>query len=376
MLYYIWLSTIKGIGPIIQKRLLQNFKSPKNIYDADEEEIKKVVGIGDILSKSIKKTSLEEAEKTIDRCHKLGIKILTYEDVLYPEKAKEALDSPIVLYYKGIIKENVMGVGIVGSRKCTDYGKDVTKQAARYLAENGVTVISGMAKGIDGYAHTACLKVKGYTLAFLGSSVDICYPKEHSKLMEGIIESGAVISEYPPTTEVRAEYFPRRNMLISSFSNKLLVVEATHKSGALITANFAKELNREVYAVPNSIYSNSSLGTNELIEKGAKIYLRPSQLLDYIEVDVFSDIMGKVDKPSIKKENKMKNINTDNEKGYSPEEGKILDFMKDSPKTLREIAEFLKRREADILDIISVLEINGDIRALPGGRLFERKGGN
>jgi len=269
-----------------------------------------------------------------------------------------------------------MGVGIVGSRKCTDYGKEVTRQAARYLAENSVTVISGMAKGIDGYAHTACIKANGYTLAFLGSSVDICYPKEHRKLMEGIIESGAVISEYPPTTEVRAEYFPRRNMLISSFSNNLLVVEATYKSGALITANFAKELNREVYAVPNSIYSNSSLGTNHLIEKGAKIYLRPSQLIDCIEVDVLSDIMGKADKPSIKKEDKIKNTNAHNQKGYSPEEGKILDFMKDSPKTLREIAEFLKCRETEILDIISVLEINGDIRALPGGRLFERKEGN
>lgn len=349
MLYWIWLSNIKGIGPITQKKLLDHFKSPYEVYRASEEEIKNITGVGDILSKKIKDTTLEEAEKILDKSHDLGINILTYEDKLYPQKSKEFIDSPTVLYYKGHIREDSIGVGIVGSRKCSEYGKEVTKEAAIYLAENNICVISGMAKGIDGYAHTACLKTNGYTIAFLGSSVDICYPKEHAKLMDCIIENGAVISEYPPTTSARAEHFPRRNMLISSFSNKLLVVEAAAKSGALITAEFSKDLKREVYAVPNNIYSKNAYGTNYLIEQGAKIYLRPSQLIDGKESDKKS----------------MENIN---HKEYSFQENQILKFIKDTSKTLGQISDFLKCDEVEILDIISILEINGDIRSLPGGR--------
>ena len=217
MLYYIWLTTIKGIGPVAQKNLLKHFKAPENIFNANRREIKKVRGIGDVLSKAIEGKNLDDAKIILDKCNKSNINILTYDDELYPEKAKEPANSPVVLYYKGAIRKNAMGVGIIGSRRCTNYGKQVTKEAATYLAKNNVSVISGMAKGIDGYAHTACLMANGYTLAFLGSSVDICYPKEHASLMEGIIENGAIISEYPPTTKVRAEYFPRRNMLISSF---------------------------------------------------------------------------------------------------------------------------------------------------------------
>lgn len=368
MLYYIWLSIIKGIGPVTQKRLLKYFKTPKDIYIAEEEEIKKVTGVGDVLSKTIKEKNIAEAQIVLDRCNKLGIRILTYDDELYPERAKESISSPIVLYYRGTIRKDAMGVGIVGSRKCTDYGKEVTREAATYLAENNISVISGMAKGIDGYAHTACLKANGYTLAFLGSSVDICYPKEHGKLMESIIESGAVLSEYPPTTGVRAEYFPRRNMLISSFSYKLLVVEAARRSGALITAQFAKELDREVYAVPNNIYNKNSCGTNRLIEEGAKIYLGPNQLLDNPEKDILNEIMGRPKDISFNKEKDRLKALSIKQKNYSPIEIRILNFIKDNPKTLGQIADYLNCNEIEILDIISILDINGDIRTLAGGK--------
>ena len=370
MLYYIWLTTIKGIGPVAQKNLLKHFKAPENIFNANRREIKKVRGIGDVLSKAIEGKNLDDAKIILDKCNKSNINILTYDDELYPEKAKEPANSPVVLYYKGAIRKNAMGVGIIGSRRCTNYGKQVTKEAATYLAKNNVSVISGMAKGIDGYAHTACLMANGYTLAFLGSSVDICYPKEHASLMEGIIKNGAIISEYPPTTKVRAEYFPRRNMLISSFCNKLLVVEASHRSGALITARHAKELKREVYAAPNNIYSKNSHGTNRLIEKGAKIYLRPSQLLDKQEEDIFNEIIEKV--INCKKEKSSPEVPNTEEAPHSLIETKILDFIKDNPKTLGQIADYLNCNEVEILDTISILEINGDVQTLPGGK-FSKK---
>ncbi|MCK9267931.1 MAG: DNA-processing protein DprA [Alkaliphilus sp.] len=369
MLYYIWLTTIKGIGPISQKNLLKYFRTPENIFRANEKEIKNVVGIGDTLFGFIRGKNLDDAQIILDKCDKLNIKILTYNDELYPERVKELASSPIVLYYRGTIRRNAMGVGIVGSRKCTDYGKEVVKEAVTYLAENDITVISGMAKGIDGYAHTACLMANGYTLAFLGNSVDICYPKEHARLMDSIVENGAVISEYPPTTGVRAEHFPRRNAIISSFSNKLLVVEAAHKSGALITARCAKELKREVYAAPNSIYSKNSYGANRLIKGGAKIYLKPSQLLDNPGKDIFDGIIEKAkDNNHKKEENALETLDA-GQMIYSPMEMKILDFVKDNPKTLGQIADHLNCNEVEILDIISILEISGDIRTLPGGKI-------
>lgn len=371
MLYYIWLTTIKGIGPIAQKNLLKHFKTPGNVFDADEQEIKRIAGIGDVLSRAIKGEGLDKAQTILDRCNRLSIKILTYDDELYPGKAKEFAGSPIVLYYKGTMRRNSMGVGIIGSRKCTDYGKEVTREAATYLAENDISVISGMAKGIDGYAHTACLMANGYTLAFLGNSVDICYPKEHTKLMDGIIENGAVISEYPPTTTARAEYFPRRNAIISSFSNKLLVVEAAHRSGALITAQCAKELKRKVYAVPNSIYSKNSFGTNRLIEEGARIYLEPSQLLDNAEKDILNEIVGIRKDSSPQKEKDKLEIPSIEQKRYSQTEAKILNFIKDNPRTLGQIADYLNCSEIEILDVVSILEINGDIKSLAGGRFIQ-----
>lgn len=368
MLYWVWLSTIKGIGPVTQRRLLDHFEFPEVIYRSSEKDLKKVVGVGEILSNNIKNKSLDDAKKILDKAHKLDIKILTCEDSLYPEEAKRSIDSPTVLYYRGQIKKNFTGVGIVGSRKCTEYGKQVTKEVATYLAKNGVCVISGMAKGIDGYAHTAALKAGGYTIAFLGSSVDICYPKEHLKLMESIIKNGVVISEYPPTTGIRAEHFPRRNFLISSFASKLLVVEAATNSGALITAKFSQELKREVYAVPNQIYSKSAQGTNHLIEKGAKIYLRPNQLIDYRESDVLDELTSnKIIRPLEDKKNKMKSQIKESEK-YTSKEIEILNFINDIPKTIDQISNFLKCDGTEILEIISILELKGNIRSLPGGR--------
>ena len=170
-------------------------------------------------------------------------------------------------------------VGIIGSRRCTSYCKQIAAEAAEYLGRQGVIVVSGLAKGIDSYAHTACLKAGGYTLAFVANGPEICYPPEHHSLMEEIVKNGAVISPFPPGRRPKQEYFPLRNRLLSAWVDQLLIVEASERSGALITAQYAQEFNRPVYAVPNSIYVPESTGTNRLLENGAKIYLHPEQLI-------------------------------------------------------------------------------------------------
>lgn len=279
-LYYIWLTQIKGVGPIIGKKLIDRFKSPKAIYNLTFKELLDIEGVGtEIAKKIIESRDLTSAEAILKNCNYKGIKITVIDDDTFPQIVKQYNVNPIVFYYRGTLHKNLTGVAIVGSKRCTDYGKKVTVEVAEFLAKNNIPVISGMAKGIDSYAHTACLKAGGFTVAVLGCSVDICYPKEHKELMKKIIENGAVISEYPPTTQPKPEYFPKRNRIISTLANKILITEAGEKSGALITAEYAIKQKKELYAVPGDIYSKAFKGSNKLISDGAIIYLSTNQLL-------------------------------------------------------------------------------------------------
>lgn len=370
MEYWIWLRQMGGVGTVLEKRLLDRFKSPKAIYEANEEELMSVEGIGAVLAKVIRRNrSLDQAESLLEKALKNDMKLLTYHDPLYPALAKEYRDAPTLLYYKGQLRQNSTGVVIVGSRRCTAYGKRAAVEAAGFLAEKNIPVISGMAKGIDGYAHTGCLKSGGYTIAFLGNGVDICYPKEHETLMAGIIENGAVISQYPPNTRPRPEYFPQRNALISSWSEKVLVVEAAEKSGALITAQFARAQGKEVYALPHEIYSPSGRGVNQLIADGAFVYLQPSQLLkDHDTIRKETELAGEMPigtKVRIgscsKAEVALTNI-----------EMKVLTSISLYPKTIGQIGTDTGIDQLQLIEVLSMMELGGLIQTLPGGR-FKRK---
>jgi len=267
-----------------------------------------------------------------------------------------------------------MRVGIVGARRCTTYGRQVVKEAAEYLASKGIDVISGMAKGIDGYAHTACLKAGGYTLAFLGSGIDVCYPKEHNELMENIIQNGAIISQFPPGTKPKPEYFPKRNALISAWSEKLLVVEAGQNSGSLITAQYTKELGREVLAVPNLIHSQTGKGTNRLIFEGAKIYLGPNQLLlDNKEVFQVEDKDIELNQDN--KYVKPKATEIANSQ-LSDVEKKVIDIISNNSKTIEELSQLISMNQLELLECLSILELEGIIETLPGGKFIEVTGVN
>lgn len=367
MEYWIWLTQLRGIGPVLERNLLHYFKTPKAIYDSEEDELMLVEGIGPILSKLIRQSrSLDRALEVLERVDKYGIKLLTYNDDLYPGLAKEYAYGPSLLYYRGNIREESTGVGIVGSRRCTNYGKVLAVEAATYLARMDIPLISGMAKGVDGYSHIACLKNGGYTLAFLGSGVDICYPKEHREIFEGIIESGAVISEYPPTTKPRPEYFPRRNALISSWSKKILVVEAGEKSGALITANIGKSVGRQILAPPHEIYSPTGRGVNRLIYEGADIYLSPNQLIS-------EDFTGRKEVTPYQEElldqdSKDLDLGQVYKGNLSPLERKIIEAIKATPKTIEEISKNTGIDQVQLIEQLSLMELEGIIEGLPGGR--------
>lgn len=350
LLYWIWLTLIEGVGPKRQRSLLENFNLPIDIYKASLEEILKCDGIGTKTAENIiGKRSLEKAKYILEDTEKFGIKILTIKDDLYPEKAKNITEMATLLYYKGDLINNSMGVGIVGARRCTDYGKMVTNEAASFLARENISVISGMAKGIDGYAHTSAIKEGGYNIAILGNGLDICYPPEHIELMRRIIENGALISEYPPGTPPNPRHFPKRNLIISAWSHKLLVIEAAQKSGSLITANYANTYNREVLALPDNIYNNESAGTNKLILDGATIYLDKKQLL-------IEDKFRYKDKPLI---NKCIEFETDS---LDDLEKQIIEVLKTADsKTTEELSIILKIDQMELLSKLSLMDLEGKI---------------
>lgn len=364
MLYWIWLTQIKGIGPVLQKNLLAKFNDPLTIFSLKEHELVEVDGVGKNLANVIYSSkSLEEPKRILEEADKLNIRLLTYYDELYPIRAREQNESPILFYYRGTIANDIKGVAIVGTRRCTEYGKKITVDAAEFLAYNNIAVISGMAKGIDSYAHTACIKSGGYTIAFLGSGVDICYPREHEMLMKCIIEQGAVISSHPPKTPARPENFLKRNAFISAWSEKVLIPEAGIKSGALVTAKFAYKQSKEVFVAPHDIYSVSGKGCNELLKNGSSIYLSVDQLIDNKE-STKADI---IHKRVVQQEDKDKIKNVKNYE-LSEIEKKIIFSLKDESKRIEEISKEVGIDFLVVMTSISMLELFGFIETLPGNK--------
>lgn len=340
---------INGVGPKRQRTLLERFDNPENIYRANLTDLLKCNGIGDQTARAImEERSLESAKIILDEVNNLDIKLLTLDDELYPLKAKEIDKMPILLYYKGKLIKNSMGVGIVGARRCTEYGKAIVHDVASYLAKEKISVISGMAKGIDGYAHTSCIKAGGYTVTVLGNGLDICYPLEHRELMEEIISNGAVISEYPPGVRPNPRHFPRRNLLISAWSHKLLVVEAGEKSGSIITANYSIKHGREVFAVPDNVYSEESKGSNKLIYNGAIIYLAKEQLL-------IEDRYRYQNKPI------EDTISIDSPDNLDSLEKAIIEILNKGPKTSEEISVLLNMDNMELIGKLSIMDLEGKI---------------
>jgi len=271
---YIALNMIDGVGPVRVRALLDQFGQPENIFTASRSELQQVNGVGADTAGNIAdwRTGID-LDAELARIEKTGVRVVTRADDDYPKNLREIYDPPLVLYVRGTLTErDAVAVGIVGSRRTTLYGQEMSRKLAYQLARVGVTVVSGLARGIDTAAHTGALQAKGRTVAVIGCGIDMVYPPENKKLADEIAaQGGAVVSEFPFGVPPDRQNFPMRNRIISGWSLGVVVVEANLKSGALITAKQAMEQGREVFAVPGRADSVLSRGTNRLIKDGAKL---------------------------------------------------------------------------------------------------------
>lgn len=254
-LYYIWLECIKGLGSAAWHNLIREYGNPEQIY----RNRFSLVPRGKItmhqlnLLKSEAEDALEKAKKTLERCRILGIRIITYDAPEYASNIRQYPDFPILFYAKGYVREDwTHGIGIVGARRCSVKGKNCAIQTTLQMVEKGHPIVSGMAKGIDSYAHTAAINNDGFTVAVLGHGIDLCYPIEHAVLKERIEEKGLVISEYPPGTPPCRFYFPRRNRIIAGLSDILYVIDVGNNSGTETTVKAAERYGKIIRKVDSA----------------------------------------------------------------------------------------------------------------------------
>jgi DNA processing protein len=276
------LSLVSGVGPILRKALIDRFGTAGDVLSAAMSELREVSGIGPKTAKAIAAAKDEiDAEREIELCREKGVSILPQSDPRYPGGLLEIPDPPGVLFMRGEIKpQDAIGIAIVGSRHATTYGMMVAERLASSLARAGVTIISGLARGIDAAAHRAALKAGGRTIGVLGSGVLNIYPPEHVELALDVIHAGAILSEMPPQSPPVPGAFPQRNRIVTGMSLGVIVVEASDRSGALISARHAMEQNREVFAVPGRVDSRMSKGCHRLLRDGAKLVETADDVLE------------------------------------------------------------------------------------------------
>ena len=289
-MYWVGFNMVKGIGAVRFKTLLDAFGSAEIAWNASSEALLDA-GLSQKIIESFQRLHKDVSLETVwERIQSAGVQVLTWEDEAYPRHLKEIDQPPPVLYMRGsLLPEDEWAVAIVGTRKVTAYGRQVAEDIATVLAHSGVTIVSGMARGIDSVAHQAALNAGGRTLAVLGSGVDQVYPPENRKLAAQIMEHGALLSDYALGTQPDGVNFPPRNRIISGLSLATVIVEAGETSGALITASFAAEQGRDVFAVPGNITAPQSLGTNRLIRDGAQPLLSPQDVLEALNLTMVTE---------------------------------------------------------------------------------------
>jgi DNA processing protein len=357
-LYWFALQTVPNIGALRYTVLVKRFGSPQVALEASVAELKRIPDFGEKVVESIKtQVDWEEAEKQLATLNKSGAQMITILDDVYPEPLKRIYDPPPFLLIRGnLTAADQHAVAIVGSRVCTAYGKQIAEQLARGLVDAGMTVVSGLARGIDSGAHRSALKAGGRTIAVLGCGLDIIYPPENEELYDEISASGAVVSEFPFGLKPDKFNFPTRNRIISGLSKGVVVVEAGRMSGALLTVQHAIDQNREVFAVPGNINSPASAGTNELLKQGA------------IPVTSLADVLLALGyHPDHKLEVKAQPLPElpDNQLA-------VYNSLSNQPQQIDALSQRLCKPVAEVLSSLFSLEMEGLVRQLPG-KLFLRE---
>ncbi len=353
--FYVALSQAPGIGAKRFKILIENFKTAEKVWNAPDKILAEILDRA-VYEKFKVFRETNDPEKILDAVFAKDIKVLTLLDKNYPERLKQIFDPPPVLYIKGdILPEDNLALAVVGTRRITNYGKEVTEILVRELSNAGLTIVSGLARGVDSLAHKVALENNGRTIAVLGCGVDIVYPPQNTKLAEEIINNGALISEYTPGTEPIPGHFPARNRIISGLSLGTLVTEADEKSGSLITAGLALEQNREVFAVPGPIYSRLSQGPSSLIKQGAKLVSKAEDILEELKMNSQLRIQKS-------EENKLIEI-----KGESKDEQMIIDLLENETKHIDELCREARLESSKLTALLTTMELKGQIQSQGGG---------
>ena len=284
--YWIGFNLVRGIGSVRFQQIRTFFGDLSTAWQAPPEAFQQA-GLPERARVNFLKLRQEiDLDQVLDSILEKNVTVLTFLDHDYPDLLREIDQAPPVIYLKGALTPtDAFSVAVVGTRKVSDYGQQVTRDTCTYLAARGLTIVSGLARGVDALAHQHALKAGGRTIAVLGSGVDVIYPPEHRKLASAIVENGALISDYPLGTQPEGVNFPPRNRIISGLSLATVVIEAGERSGALITADFALEQGREVFAVPGNVLSPVSRGTNRLIQNGAYAMISPQDVFDVLNLD-------------------------------------------------------------------------------------------
>jgi DNA processing protein len=343
---------LTGIGQENIGRLLETFVDPSQIFASAQKDIQRS-GINEKMAAKLQsKIGAIDPEKEWKRLEDLGIKTVTVFDEDYPPLLREIFLPPSILYYKGELFDGSKNIGIVGTRKPTPYGIDAAKQICKELCNAGFTLISGLAHGIDTVAHQTAVNEGAFTGAILGSSLDNIYPPQNEKLAKKIEENGFVMSEYPLGTEPFKYNFPQRNRIISGLSLGIVVVEAKEKSGALITANFALEQGREVFAVPGQIFSKNSKGPHDLIKLGAKLIDSARDIATELNIET------EFDNPK------------NNAYALPTEQQIIIEILKEGPLGANEIIKISRHDASVIGSLLTIMELEGKIKKLTSGEFI------
>ena len=349
--YWIGFTLVPGIGPARLRKLLERFGDIELAWRADQREYIRA-GLDNKSAEAIiatrQRINLDEQMECIQR---FGADILTWEDHRYPERLKHIYASPPVLYFKGqILPEDDWSIAVVGTRRATMYGKQITEQIVSDLVANRVTIVSGLARGIDSYAHHACLAAGGRTIAVLGSGLDVIYPPENAKLAREIVENGAVLTEHPLGTKPDAVNFPQRNRIVSGLSLGTLVIEGDMGSGAMLTAGFALDHGREVFAVPGNVFHRTSKGTNRLIQRGAAKLVTSAQ-----------DILEELNLTFAPQQMEMRELLPEN-----PTEAALLKTLSVEPLHIDEIGRISGLPISEVSAALAMMELKGMVKHLGG----------
>lgn len=356
--YYIAFSKVPGIGAARIKRLLDYFGSLDIAWHATLGDLV-ASGLDAKCAMSVLETRrMFHLEADLEQIARIGGRAITWEDDEYPQRLKETPGAPPLLYILGeITPQDSWAVGIVGTRRATAYGKEATIRLATGLVEAGISIVSGLARGIDTIAHRAALDAGGRTLAVLGSGLDVIYPAENRNIAKQIVEEGmgAVVTEYPLGTQPDAVNFPPRNRIISGLSLGVLVVEAAEKSGALITVEFALEQGRDVFSVPGPLTSRMSEGTNNLIKTGAKCVTAASDILEELDLNMVTEHVEAV-----------RALPSD------PTERMLLEHLQDDTRHIDELTNLSGLPTSTVSALLTMMELKGLVRCIGGMQYVAR----